>query len=100
MAMCEAWANGKFEGNYRDFHRRIVELTEDETQQPQYNEFGGVTAAFRNQRPFQIKVREPMPGAPDPSVLKELRQLIADLNDRVCELEHKAEWAEPEKAKA
>jgi len=51
MALCTAWDNGAFRGSYEDFHRAILGGM-DAYQQPQYNEYGPVTSAFRNQKPF------------------------------------------------
>ena len=53
MALCDAWDNGKFEGNYKQFLERIArEVTS--TQKPQYNEYGPVSPDFRSQKPFTI----------------------------------------------
>lgn len=89
IALCEAWANGRFTGNYVEFHRRIVELMHDESQQPQINEYGTVTDTFRNQRPFQIARTSFAPGSDGnmAAFMEETRGQIEDLNDRVQQLE-------------
>ncbi len=52
-ALCNAWHNGRFNGNYSDFHEKICErITSAHT--PQYNEFGPLSEEFKNQRPFDI----------------------------------------------
>lgn len=53
MALCNAWANGSFEGNYRQLLEKAGSLVTS-SQIPQYNEYGSVTEAFRNSRPFQV----------------------------------------------
>ncbi len=53
IALCEAWKGGSFRGNYKDFHTAICGcITGD--QQPQYNEYGPVSAGFRSERPFSL----------------------------------------------
>ena len=53
MALCRAWDDGAFQGNYRQLIDRAIALMHSQ-QKPQYNEYGPVGEAFRNARPFQI----------------------------------------------
>lgn len=53
-AMCDAWAGGAFRGSYPDLHAKILELIRGEPQKPQYNEYGPVQPAFREERPFTV----------------------------------------------
>jgi hypothetical protein len=53
MALCAAWDNGFFEGNYEELFYWTDDYIESE-QKPQYSEYGPVTEEFRNSRPFQI----------------------------------------------
>jgi hypothetical protein len=55
IALCNVWAGGAFQGN----HKRLLDqirLKVGTEQVPQYNEYGAVTPAFRQQRPFLINV--------------------------------------------
>lgn len=52
MALANAWQRGAFVGNYQDLYKAIVAKIAPDQQQPQYNEYGPVTEAFRNERPF------------------------------------------------
>ncbi len=53
IALCNAWNNGNFQGNYPDFHQAICAQISS-SQQPQYAQYGSDLLAFRNQRPFTI----------------------------------------------
>lgn len=53
MALCEAWDDGNFKGNYPDFHQSICAKIST-SQQPQYNQYGSGIENFRNQKPFTI----------------------------------------------
>ena len=53
MALCEAWNNGAFQGTFKDLHSKICESIRTR-QKPQYNEYGPVSDAFRNQRAFTV----------------------------------------------
>ncbi len=55
-ALCSAWANGAFDGNYLQLHNKAVSLVTS-GQIPQYNEYGPVSDEFRNSRPFQIEIQ-------------------------------------------
>ncbi len=57
MALCKAWANGTFNGAYEDLFEKARKSMWS-SQQPQYNEFGQVTEAFRAQRAFTISSQE------------------------------------------
>ncbi len=52
-ALCNAWANGAFEGNYRQLLQKAAALVTT-GQIPQYNEYGPVSDMFRTSKPFQI----------------------------------------------
>ena len=53
LALCRAWNNGTFEGNYNDFYDAICgEITT--SQQPQYAQYGSGVESFRDQKPFTI----------------------------------------------
>ena len=95
VALCNAWSEGGFQGAYKDLHRRIVELLRNESQQVQYNEYGPVTAAFRQQRPFTID----MPGGRGEDIhseIAELRSKLAGCIERVEVLERREEWVDRE----
>ena len=47
------WSDGKFDGNYKDFHRAIRESM-PETQQPNHLILGTPNPAYDEQRPFKI----------------------------------------------
>ncbi len=64
MALCEAWQDGAFSGNFKDMHSRICEIIRS-SQKPQYNEYGPVSDEFRNQRAFEIGVVPPSDGYVD-----------------------------------
>lgn len=53
MALCNAWSEGTFQGNYRQLLEKTSSLISSE-QIPQYNEYGPITGTFRNSRPFRI----------------------------------------------
>jgi len=53
IALCNAWANGAFEGNYRQLLEKAASQVTT-GQIPQYNEYGPVSDMFRNSKPFQI----------------------------------------------
>ncbi len=53
LVLREVWARGTFVGSYADFHCAISEmLAKYRPQEPQMNEYGPVTPAFRAQKPF------------------------------------------------
>lgn len=58
IALCEAWQNGAFRGNFKDLHRRICDLISS-NQKPQYNEYGPVSDAFRDQKAFEMRPAPP-----------------------------------------
>jgi hypothetical protein len=98
IALCDTWNDGAFQGGYRELHRRVAELvSQQESQQVQYNEYGPVTAAYRQQKPFTLATS---PGqAPDRrDEVAELRAQIARLNERLELLERREEWAEADGA--
>lgn len=53
MALCNAWGNGAFQGTYHELYEQTVAGVHT-GQQPQYNEYGPVSDAFRTQRPFAV----------------------------------------------
>jgi hypothetical protein len=55
-ALCNAWGNGSFEGNYRQLHQKAAAFVTT-GQIPQYNEYGPVSEKFSNSRPFQVGTR-------------------------------------------
>ncbi len=55
-ALCSAWANGAFDGDYQQLHQKAVSLVTS-GQIPQYNEYGPVSDKFRHSRPFQIETQ-------------------------------------------
>ncbi len=55
-ALCSAWANGTFDGNYKQLHQKALSLVTSD-QIPQYNEYGPVSDSFRNSKPFQIEAQ-------------------------------------------
>ncbi len=57
IALCKAWQNGAFNGNYREFHQEILAIigTMPTSQIPAYNEYGSVSQEFKNQRPFTVE---------------------------------------------
>lgn len=55
IALCEAWNNGNFQGNYKQFYDTICQKIKNTPQKPQYNEYGPVSELFRIQRPFTIQ---------------------------------------------
>jgi hypothetical protein len=61
MALCEAWQNGSFGGDFKNLHSRICEVIKS-SQKPQYNEYGAVSDAFRTQKAFEIGVTPPPDG--------------------------------------
>ncbi len=77
MALCEAWNNGEFQGNFEQLHAKIEQLITSD-QQPQYSEYGPVNDYFRNQRAFAVAA-----GGPDTSPVElpvmELAATAADL---------------------
>ncbi|HMA66522.1 MAG TPA: caspase family protein [Desulfosalsimonadaceae bacterium] len=60
LALCEAWNNGGFRGNYPDFHQAICAKIST-SQQPQYSQYGSGLETFRNQKPFTIATMIPLP---------------------------------------
>lgn len=65
MALCDLWKNGAFTGNYSDLLKQIAARV-SETQIPQYNEYGPVSASFRAQKPFTIKSAQGPTVTPEP----------------------------------
>jgi hypothetical protein len=61
MALCNAWQNGEFTGTFKELHEKICELITT-SQKPQYNEYGQVTDAFREQRAFAVPSAPPSDG--------------------------------------
>jgi hypothetical protein len=61
MALCRAWQNGTFTGTFKELHEKICELITT-SQKPQYNEYGQVADAFREQRAFAVSA--PLPDGP------------------------------------
>lgn len=55
-ALCNAWANGAFEGNYKQLLEKAANLVTT-GQAPQYNEYGPVSDTFRDSKPFRIGMR-------------------------------------------
>ena len=55
-ALCNAWANGAFQGDYRQLLEKTASLVSS-GQIPQYNEYGPVSDEFCNSRPFQIGIK-------------------------------------------
>jgi hypothetical protein len=51
--LLQVWNGGSFRGNYRTFHREIVDRMPP-TQTPQYYLVGAVNTAFEDERPFTI----------------------------------------------
>jgi hypothetical protein len=47
------WKNGKFEGDYRGFHKSIVKLMPP-TQTPNYFTMGPANYSFEEQKPFTV----------------------------------------------
>ncbi|MBN2292584.1 MAG: caspase family protein [Pirellulales bacterium] len=74
---CRAWSSGTFSGNYRDLYARILEELRGERQQPQFSEYGPVTDAFRNQRPFTILDRSPSTAAEPIPTRDEVTQILS-----------------------
>jgi hypothetical protein len=65
MALANVWQGGNFVGNYQDLHKAVAAKIPPNQQQPQYNEYGSVTEAFRNERPFAGPA-QPTTGLPRP----------------------------------
>lgn len=61
MALCEAWQNGAFNGTFKELHNKICTIITS-SQKPQYNEYGTMTDAFKNQRAFEVSIIEPSEG--------------------------------------
>ncbi len=53
QALCKAWENGDFNGNYKELLEKARTLI-GTGQIPQYNEYGPVSEEFRSSKPFQI----------------------------------------------
>ncbi|MCA9103592.1 MAG: caspase family protein [Planctomycetales bacterium] len=51
QALCKVWDGGAFFGNYPEFYQQIRSRVTS-SQIPQYNEYGAVCDAFRNEKPF------------------------------------------------
>lgn len=49
----KVWNNGKFEGGYRVFRRKIAEIMPS-TQTPRYTRVGAANPAFERQKPFSV----------------------------------------------
>jgi hypothetical protein len=64
IALCQAWDEGKFTGNYKDFHDAICAKIST-SQQPQYAQYGSDIEAFRNQKPFTISTVIPIAPLPE-----------------------------------
>jgi hypothetical protein len=92
-ALCNAWQDGAFQGNYQTLYRRVVELTGGESQQVQYNEYGPVNEAFRQQRPFEVDW-SPRRSDDLRQQFAQLQATIGDLGDRLHKLEQRDEFAE------
>lgn len=56
-ALCTVWNNGAFQGTLKDLHSKIYDLLKA-GQKPQYNEYGPVSDAFRNQRAFTLTPKD------------------------------------------
>ncbi len=95
VALCNAWNHGAFQGSYKDLYRRVVELLQRESQQAQYNEYGPVTAAYRQQHPFAIDLPRGI-GEGAYAEIADLRNLVAGLSDRIEVLERREEWVDRE----
>ena len=56
LALCDTWQSGTFKGDYTTLYSTICKVVgcEQPGQQPVYNEYGPVTAQFRQQNPFQV----------------------------------------------
>lgn len=89
MALCQAWNDGDFQGNYPDFHQAICAKIST-TQQPQYSQYGTGLEIFRNEKPFTIDriINVPqfhyefeifLPIDPPPWVLQLIQQLSAEV---------------------
>src|SRR5262245_38126921 len=53
LSLCRAWSDGQFAGDYVKLFKEAADDV-GTSQQPQYNEYGAVSDAFRKQRPFTI----------------------------------------------
>ncbi len=53
IALCEAWNNGGFNGNYKALHTKICQVITT-SQKPQYSEYGPVSDEFKNSRAFSL----------------------------------------------
>lgn len=69
MALCRAWQNGTFTGTFEELHEKIRELITT-SQKPQYNEYGQVTDAFREQRAFAVPSTFPDDGPAELAVME------------------------------
>jgi len=59
IALCKAWQNGNFNGNYQEFYRKILDFITT-NQNPVFNEYGPVSQEFKNQRPFTVETDIPI----------------------------------------
>jgi hypothetical protein len=69
MALCNAWQDGEFTGTFEELHGKIRELITT-SQQPQYNEYGQVSDAFRNQQAFAVPSPLPDEGPVELTVME------------------------------
>lgn len=54
LALVSAWKDGGFDGNYHRFYEEACGFITT-GQKPQYNEYGAVTEAFNEQKPFTVE---------------------------------------------
>ena len=58
IALCKAWEDGSFRGNFKDLHSRICDIISSD-QKPQYSEYGPVSDEFQAQRAFEVMLAPP-----------------------------------------
>jgi hypothetical protein len=69
IALCEAWQDGAFAGNFKELHAKLCTVISS-SQQPQYNEYGPVSEEFRNQRAFDVQISQPTEGPTELNVIE------------------------------
>ena len=69
MALCQAWQNGEFIGTFEELHGKIRVLITT-SQKPQYNEYGQVSDAFKNQQAFAVPSPLPDEGPVELTVME------------------------------
>lgn len=82
MAFANVWQGGAFVGTYQDLYNAIVTKVPKDQQQPQYNEYGPVTEAFRNEHPFagpsQAVITKPLPPPTESPLSEENQRLLIE----------------------